>query len=187
MAHRSLTLWSTAAALLVCSAGTALAGPGADVIVGDFSGVQSNGVVGSVASWSLGTTSCNKGDVNFQWLTSSNGAAPGTGENRHPVIGQNLFRVNTGASSNIRQLGQSWLKHGFTALQGNACGFGCAAYPNGTYLGVGCSDPYSASLNGSQPNAGPKWEVNAATGVFPFPPFGKNTLTGAIDKRLQVG
>jgi len=177
MQYRGWVLKAAALAAAGLSVSSVLADPGADVIVGEIHNALYNGQANNMASWSLGTTSCNKGDVPFQWLTSSNSATPGTGENRHPVIGQNLFRVIPGAQGTIRQLSQAWLKHGFTALQNNACNFGCTAYPNGTYLGVGCSDPYDASLNASQPNAGPKSEVNASTGVFPFPPFGKNTLS----------
>ena len=186
MQYRGWVLKAAALAAAGLSVSSVLADPGSDVIVGEIHNAQYNGQANNMASWSLGTTSCNKGDVPFQWLTSSNSGTPGTGENRHPVIGQNLFRVIPGAQGTIRQLSQAWLKHGFTALQNNACNFGCSAYPNGTYLGVGCSDPYDSSLNASQPNAGPKSEVNAATGVFPFPPFGKNTLSGNIDKRLQA-
>ena len=33
--------------------------------------------------------------------------------------------------------------------------------------GRGCSDPYSSGLNNVVGNGGPKWQVNAATGLFP--------------------
>ena len=38
----------------------------------------------------------------------------------HPVIPQNLYRMSGGANNNDRfeQIGQSWLKHAFTALTG---------------------------------------------------------------------
>ena len=45
----------------------------------------------------------------------------------HPVIPQNLYRMSGGANNDERfeQIGQSWVKHAFVALQDNACGFGC--------------------------------------------------------------
>ena len=43
----------------------------------------------------------------------------------------------------FEQIGQSWLKHAFTALNNNICGFGCNVVWTGTHLGAGCSDPYS--------------------------------------------
>src|SRR6185369_15676039 len=66
------------------------------------------------------------------------------------------------------------LKHGFTALQDNDCAtpnyfnFGCTPTA-GTTLGTGCADPYCCGLNNVTGSGGPKWQVNAATGLFPFP------------------
>ncbi|MBY0260730.1 MAG: hypothetical protein K2Q20_00200, partial [Phycisphaerales bacterium] len=107
------------------------------------------------------------------------------GDNRHPVIGQNLYRLHNGR---FEQVGQSWLKHGFTALQGNICssafGFPCQA-TSGTTLGIGCSDPYSSGLNNGQSGLGPKWQVNAANGLFPYP-FNSPSFTGSTARRLRV-
>ncbi len=67
----------------------------------------------------------------------------------HPVMAQNLYRMSGGATNDDRfeQIGQSWLTHGFSALQSNACGFGCTPASSGTHLGVGCSNADSASIN----------------------------------------
>jgi hypothetical protein len=79
------------------------------------------------------------------------------------VIGQNLFRLS--ANGRFEQIGMSWLKHAFCALQGTLCG-SCQQYCGGCcdHLGVGCSDPYGAGLNGEQFGLGPKWDVDANTG-----------------------
>lgn len=134
---------------------------GPDVIVGDIPSMDQAGSVGSVVGLEVGTTSCNAGNVELNWF-----ALPNTD---HPVIPQNLYRMSGGATNNERfeQVGQSWLKHAFTALQNNACSFGCAPAANGTHLGIGCSDPYSASLNGSQSGLGSRAWVNPFTGAYP--------------------
>ncbi len=146
---------------------------GPDVIVGDLNGIQNYGQVGGVYAYAIGTDSCNIGNQELLWIANNN---------QHPVIGQNIYRLENGR---FQQIGQSWLKHGFTALQMNLC-CACQSSGTGTRLGVGCSDPYGAGLNGSQSGLGPKSEVNATTGQFLYP-FGAQGQTGnAIYKRIQV-
>lgn len=160
---------------------TAANADGPDVIVGDLHQIQQwttgpiieDGV--SYRSYSVGTTSCNLGDTPLAWIQEST---------QHPVIPQNMYRLKNGR---LEQVGMSWLKHGFCALQGTVCGT-CQPYAPGCpdHLGVGCSDPYSSSLNGSQGNLGPRYEVNAFTGEFIWP-FATRFQTGnAIYKRLRV-
>lgn len=178
------------AAGLLSLAGTALAQPcnpqqcnpvgtcnGADVIVGDLSGPQNYSVVGGIDAFSLGTTSCNIGNVWLRWFAETN---------QHPVIGQGMFKLKTqpGGYKTFEQIGQSWLKHGFFALSQGLCCSGCQS-TNGTYLGVHCSDPYTAARNGTQSGLGPKWQVNAATGVFTYPPASPG-FSGGVARRLQV-
>jgi hypothetical protein len=166
---------SLAASVLAIPAGAMAQVSGPDVIVGeipDTSFYTSSGAIGGLHAYSIGTTSCNLGNQPLEWISSTN---------RHPVISQNMYRLLNGR---FEQIGQSFLKHGFTALQGTVCG-ACSAYPNGSHLGPGCSDPYSASLNGSQSGLGPKFEVNAATGYFPYP-FTNLPGSGTLNRRLQV-
>jgi len=134
--------------------------PGPDVIVGDLPSLEHFGGNGTQVGLALGTTSCNNGDVDLNWF-----AMPNTD---HPVIPQNLYRMSGGTSNNDRfeQIGQSWLKHAFTALTGNACGLGCNGV-GGSQLGSGCSDPYSAGLNASQTGLGSRAWVNPFTGFYP--------------------
>jgi len=146
-----------------------------DVILFEISGTA-NWSQGDMRAYSIGTTSCNIGDVPLAWQGSTN---------QHPVIGQNMFKLAPGANGHLRieQLGQSWLKHGFCALDLNECGdcqgTGCSS------LGVGCSDPYTAFRNGGQSGAGPKYQVNATNGFFPYPPANP-PYSGEMDRRLQV-
>lgn len=150
-------------------------GPGPDVIVGDLPSVRYYGESNGMRAYSVATTSCNIGDEVLEWFDNSN---------RHPVIGQTIYRVLPDGSR-IEQLGQSWLKHGFAALTGSVCQ-SCNPPGNFNLLGVGCSDPYSSGLNGSQSNLGTKTQVNAYTGFFNWP-FGGSGQTGnVIFKRIQV-
>jgi hypothetical protein len=134
--------------------------PGPDVIVGELPSMGQFGSSGGIVGLAVGTTSCNNGNVDLNWF-----AMPQTD---HPVIPQNFYRMSGGPNNNDRfeQIGQSWLKHAFTALTGNACGFGCNGV-GGSHLGVGCSDPYGSGLNASQSGLGSRAWVNPFTGAYP--------------------
>ncbi len=148
---------------------------GPDVIVGDLNGVSNYAAAGGIDAISLGTTSCNLGDVWLNWFS---------GTNQHPVIGGNLYRYRVvSGSGRFEQIGQSWLKHGFFALSGNLCCPTCIA-TDGTHLGVGCSDPYTSDRNGSQSGLGPRRQVNASTGAFTYPPANPS-WSGSTARRLQ--
>jgi len=134
--------------------------PGPDVIVGDLSGLAQFGAIsGTQVGLAVGTDSCNAGTVDLNWF-----ALP---SNDHPVIPQNLYRMSGGATNDERfeQIGQSNVKHAFTALTLDLCGFGCNGV-GATRLGSGCSDPYNASLNAG-PNLGSRAWIDPFTGAFP--------------------
>jgi hypothetical protein len=135
--------------------------PGPDIIVGDLPDMEEDGAGGSQVGLGVATTSCNNGNMEVDWFE-----LPDTD---HCVIPQNLYRMSGGTSNNQRfeQIGQSWMKHAFFALQDDACGFGCIPAANGTHLGAGCSDPYSAGLNADQDSLGSRAWVNPFTGAFP--------------------
>ena len=137
--------------------------PGPDVIVGLLSGLQQFGSDGTQIGLAVGTDSCNNGDQPLDWFSLP--------DNDHPVIPQNLYRMSGGANNDERfeQVGHSWLKHAFLALEDDACGFGCNTNGcvTGQHLCVGCSDPYGASLNASQTGLGSRAWVNPFTGFFP--------------------
>jgi len=159
--------------ILVTLGGCPNPSTGPDVIVGDVSDISAYGQVGGVYAFALGTDSCNVGTQELNWIANNP---------NHPVIGQNIYRLNDGR---FEHLGQSWLKHGFTALQLNLC-CSCISSGTGSRLGVGCSDPYGSGLNGSQSGLGPRSEVNATTGAFLYP-FGAQGQSGnSIYKRIQV-
>ena len=99
-----------------------------------------------------------------------------------PVIAQNMYRLK---NDRFEQVGQSWLKHGFTALTQDICDCGCNG-EGGSVLGVGCSDPYCCGLNGSQGGLGPRFEVNPSKGEYLYPFTAKDQTGDSIYKRLQV-
>ncbi len=145
-----------------------------DVIVGDLHQLNNYGTAGGISAFSVGTVSCNIGTAPLNWFFNVN---------QHPVIGQNMYRYKGGQ---FEQIGMSWLKHGFFALSEDLCNPGkCNGDPTGEHLGPGCSDPYSANLNGSQGNLGPRSEVDAFTGNYAFP-FGGAAVNSLISRRLQV-
>lgn len=136
-------------------------------------------------SFSIGSVSCNVGDVPLLWCDNNSQFCD---DEQHPVIAQNMYRY---AQGRFEHIGMSWVKHGFAAVDGPGCGVTCESRctiggqlcgssadcgpGEGTcgtndLLGVGCWDIYGAQLNGSQFYLGPKSEVNAFTGTFPFPP-----------------
>lgn len=179
------------AALLATGGGPAQAGTaiGPDVTVFSFTDINSYGSADGFASFSVGTTACNRGDAPLNWCDQGSGCAPGVGDAEHPVIAQNLYRLKNGR---FQQIGMSWLKHGF--VSGNDSVPGCAGVSGqpctsppagGNQLGVGCADPYSARQNGDLP-LGRRSEVNATTGVFPFPPEGGGASSTIYDQRLKV-
>lgn len=161
-----------------------------DVSIVELYGITSYGHSGTYPNgmngFSMATTSCNPGDVNIPWYAPM--------DERHPVIAMHMYRVKNGR---FEQIGQSWLKHGFFALNNNQCG-SCNNPGTGSLLGRNCSDTYSAGNNASQFYLGGRDEVNPFTGQWTcsgswFSNYvadcsRRNNGSGlaAIDHRLQV-
>jgi hypothetical protein len=148
-------------------------GEAPDIVTGDVFGAQRYGTIGDITAYAIGTTSCNLGTCQANWISNTAD---------HPLIAQNLFRLKNGRYEHI---GQSWLKHASAALQGSTCSSSCQS-ADGSHLGINCSDPYGSGLNGGQSRLGPKFEVNPFTGVYPYPATSMSTTGDAIYKRLQV-
>jgi Dockerin type I domain len=150
--------------------------PGADVIVGSLPAIQNwttGADIDGIRAYSIGVTPCNVGTQPLDWFTSPN--------RRHPVVAQNMFRL---ANGRFEQIGQSWVKHEFCAIQMNLCQT-CTPVGNCccSQLGAGCSSPGSASGFGIFSNMGPKSQINAhlGTNVSPFAsPSGNTSLRGRL-------
>ena len=138
--------------------------PGPDVIVGELEDVNQLDpqAVGTQVGLAIGTDSCNNGDQPIDWF-----ALPNTD---HPIVPQNLYRMSGGADNQERfeQIGQSWVKHTFEALEDFVCGTcDTSNCQTGTHLCPGCSDPYVSFLNGEQDQIGSRAWINPFTGSFP--------------------
>ncbi|MFT3684853.1 MAG: GC-type dockerin domain-anchored protein [Phycisphaerales bacterium] len=158
------------------------ASSGPDVTVGNCLDIANygtqtiNGVL--VRGFAVGTDAWNIGDRPAGWYN---------GTNRHPVIGQHMYRLKDGK---FEQIGLSWLKHGFASTNSNAFGT-CQPPPDGgSQLGVNCSDAYGSGLNGSRSYLGPRFDVNPISGNFTA---NWSTLVGptpggndVASRRLQV-
>ncbi|MCH8965917.1 MAG: hypothetical protein IIB58_13210, partial [Planctomycetes bacterium] len=141
------------------------------------------GVVGDIAAFSSGTTACNMGTAEAEWLNE--GAGDGT-TNRHPLIAQNMYRLSPDGRQ-FEMIGMSWLKHSFCALNEfcNLCQFtDCST------LGIGCADTYTANRNGTTA-LGPRRDINplgidfdgtgAGTHTHPYAhPAGDDIIRGKI-------
>ena len=160
----------------------ALAGViGPDIIVSRLDFIAKQGTVGGITGYALSTTSCNVGDTSAEWFVS------GPGPNRHPLIAQNIYRYRDGR---LEQIGMSWIKHGFCAADTSDPAYCMPCTPDSScsFLTVGCSDTYTTFHNADQEHLGPRSEVNAATGSYPYP-YVLNWGSGpydAIEKRLRV-
>lgn len=133
-----------------------------------------------VTGYSLTTTACNIGDEPAAWVDDTN---------MHPVIAQQFYRLHAGR---FEQIGLSWLKHAFCAADEPGC---TNLVPGSAYqgdftcytLGLFANDTYSSFLNSRQYTLGPRSEVDAATGYFPYPfTLGWELLGDCTYKRMQV-
>ena len=145
-----------------------------DLVCSEINGASSFGSDGmGMVAFSFGTTICNIGDAPAPWDANSNS---------HPLISQSIYKLK---DHQITQIGIGFVRHTTIPLSGNACGLGCDPAGSGA-LGAGCSDTSSSSVNGAQGLMGPRREVNAQSGEYPYP-FTSINLTGdAVYKRTQV-
>ena len=159
---------------------------GPDVTIIDLTDTSNYGSSGGYRGYSVGTNSCNVGNQPVNWCNNGGGCGVLT-DDQHPVIAQGMYRLKNGR---FEQIGMSWLKHGFlsTNSPNSACQTGhpsCTSPPlGGDQLGVGCTDTYGSSLNGSTP-LGRRSEVNATTGVFPYP-YSQTFPTNVVEQHVKV-
>ncbi len=148
-------------------------GEAPDLVVAAINQGVRLGTIEGTTAYSLGNTHCNLGSCQADWFFQSN---------RHPVVAQNLFRLD---GRGFQQVGQSWVTHGYLPLSGSYCSTECLP-ADGDHLGVNCSDVNSAAAQAQQSNMGPRSEVHAPTGEFVIPFRTQGQSGNVIYKRLQV-
>lgn len=161
------------AAALACgfaAAGQGLA-PGVDLKVGNVSSATYWGQVSGIAAFSLGFSHCNGGAQTATFAASTP---------QHPIMVSSLHRLKDGR---MEMIGMSWVLHGICALENGECGT-CSSVGN-CNLGPGCATPSTGTAAGTQAALGPRSQVNAATGAFPYP-FTAPAAPATIGRRLQV-
>src|SRR5262245_26327171 len=160
---------------------------GPDLIVGDlgdFDGIFSFGTLNGISAYAMSTDSCNIGSQTILWQHDTS---------NHPVIAQQIYRLKSGR---FEQIGLSWLKHGWASDTASLC---CTCQDPGKsqLMGIGCSDAYDAGQNGGAAGfpcfggsicsgLGPRYQLNATTGVFPYPYATIGQSGDTLYKRLQV-
>ncbi len=113
------------------------------------SGAYPNGEIGMA----MQTTACNVGSELVTWIAAM--------DPRHPFILQNLYRISDGR---LEQIGVSWAKHSFYALDQGLCGVqDCTGNLDDNALDLGCSDTYDARTNADRAWLGPRSEINPFT------------------------
>ena len=140
---------------------------GPDVIYSDIQAITNWGQVGDIRAYSLGSYTCNIGDMNMAWNNSG------------PLLAMNAYRLMDGR---LEQIGLGFVKNATVAAAGSGCGLPCNGQ-GGSVLGAGCLDVYGASYNGGFGVLGPRSNVNPYSGAYPGPSGGSGN---AIYKRLQV-
>lgn len=178
------------AGMVLAVSGAAMGAVGPDVVVSTVGstfakyGTKNVGTTAApvyVTGYAVTTVSCNIGDAIAEWFLNTAD---------HPVIGTQLYRLHNGR---FEQIGLNWLKHGFCAADAPSCtnlGPPGSTYQQNTscdWLGLYATDTYGAGLNGDQRDCGPRSEVNAATGQYPYPyQIAFNGVGDCVYKRLQV-
>lgn len=168
--HRSLPALAAGSAAALLAAAAHAAGP--DLLGGNLMGATRFTTISGVSAYGLAIDSCNVGVARLQVQASSN---------RHPITTQNIYRLSNGR---FEQIGMGWVFHHFCALQAATCGT-CQPAPACDELGVGCSSSDTAGILGSQPNLGPRSQVNAPSASFPFP-FTAPGVADGLSRRVQV-
>jgi hypothetical protein len=98
--------------------------------------------------------------ADIPWYAKFSGNFPPHGNDQHPYLIWNLYRLN--ADGSIEQIGRSGVKHAFLTIN-----VGCLDNPNDSHvLGRGCSDTYSVSNNDSSNALGPRSEIIPHTGQW---------------------
>jgi len=128
--------------------------------------------------------------ADIPWFTMFSGNFPPYGNDQHPYLIWNMYRVN--ADGSIEQIGRSGVKHAFLTTN-----VGCAdGRSSGHVIGAACEDTYAVSNNDDSTRLGPRSEIIPATNqwgrcgsIYDADCNGTNDhpAVGSYDHRLKVG
>jgi hypothetical protein len=152
------------------------AAPGPDVVVAEITDLANHTGNGTIDAISMGFRAANIGQAPLAWNAATSD---------HPVFAQSLYSYRTSSLGYARyeQVGQSWVRHPDAVTNGPSY---CACVPpgSGVALGAGCGEQYLAAVAGTQSALGPRWQVDATTGAFPYPPANP-PWSGDLARRLE--
>ena len=119
--------------------------------------VNNGSALPTIAGDPLGTSTA-LWTADIPWYGKFSGTFPPYGNDQHPYLIWNLYRLNPDGS--IDQIGRSGVKHAFLTTNG-----GCATGhgTNSHVLGRQCSDTYGTGNNDSSSDLGPRSEIIPAT------------------------
>jgi len=148
-----------------------------------------NGSIGvTIANDPLGSSSALY-TADIPWYSKFSGNFAPYGNDQHPYLIWNLYRLNTDGS--IEQIGRSGVKHAFLTLN-----TACLDDPGDSHiLGRGCSDVYSVGNNDSSNALGPRSEIIPFSNVWGrcgsiydtnCDGIANSSGNGSFDQRMQV-
>lgn len=100
------------------------------------------------------------------WFSKFTGTFPPHGNDQHPYLVWNLYRI---ADGRLEQIGVSGAKHAWLTINFSCtinCGDGGVPGGSGHILWPGCGDVYGVGNNDAAGDLGPRDEINPRTGVF---------------------
>jgi hypothetical protein len=128
-----------------------------DPTVGQVACDGCNGATGGLVAITPNATLENTGTADVPWWEQFDGPEPPYGNDQHPYLVWNLYRL---ADGRFEQIGVSGLKHAFFTINS-----GCPC-PGGNIVWVGCQDIYSISSNNIDRYLAPRNEIIPATGQW---------------------
>jgi hypothetical protein len=97
----------------------------------------------------------------YQKFTTSPYAYPYPGNDQHPYLIWNLYRI---ADGQLEQIGASGVKHAFLTINTGCAADACTG--SGHILGRNCGDTYGTGNNDNSNDLGPRHELIPATGEW---------------------
>lgn len=128
--------------------------------------------------------------ADIPWYTMFSGSFPPYGNDQHPFLIWNMYRIN--ADGSLDQIGRSGVKHAFLTTN-VSCADGRSS---GHVIGPACEDTYAVSNNDDNTRLGPRTEIIPATNqwgrcgsIYDADCNGTNDhpAVGNYDYRLKVG